>query len=45
MVLLINKVINWIVMIIEMIEKDIWVNICLKVENIIKKKKLKGFLI
>ena len=29
-------------MTIEMTEKDIWVNICSKVENIIKKKKLKG---
>ena len=31
-----NKVIKWIVMTIEMTEKDIWVNICSKVENIIK---------
>lgn len=31
-----NKVKKWIVIIIEMIEKDIWVNICFKVEKIIK---------
>ena len=34
-----NKVINWIVIPIETTEKDIWVNICSQVENIIKKKK------
>lgn len=39
MISLPNKVIKWIIITIETIEKEIWVNICSKVENIIKMKK------
>ena len=34
-----KKVIKWIVITIETIEKEMWVNICSKVENIIKNLK------
>lgn len=43
MILLIKRVIKWIVIIIEMIEKEMWVNICFKIENIIKNFKKEEF--
>lgn len=43
MILWINKIIKWIVIIIEIIEKEIWVNICFKVVNIIKRGFIREF--